>query len=403
MSVWDGLVGQQRAVATLQRAVEAAGAFRLATADRGMPADPAAAGAMTHTWLLTGPPGSGRSVAARAFAAALECAEGGCGVCNTCRTAMSGAHPDVTLCRTEQLSIGVDEVRELVRKASLTPIAGPWQVLVVEDADRLTDRAADALLKSLEEPPLRTVWVLCAPSADDLIVTIRSRTREVRLVTPSDGDVVRLLTAEGVAPEPALAAARAAQGHIGRARALATDVAAMQARIAIVDLPNHWTSLGQCLTSAADVVGRAQAEAAALTSELDAKERAELDVALGLGGSGAASAARARSRSAAAAVTQLEDQQKARAKRLQRDALDAVLTELTTWYRDVLAIQVGTPGTELINLAAQARTADVAGATTATQTAACLDAILAARRAIDGNVPPLLAMEALFVTLGGFS
>ena len=408
--VWSGLVGQQRAVGTLRRAVEAAKKSRPgassggagATANMGAATPPDMA-AMTHAWLLTGPPGSGRSVAARAFAAALECPDGGCGVCNTCRTALSGAHPDVTLCRTEQLSIGVDEVRELVVKAMLTPIAGPWQVIVIEDADRLTDRAADALLKSLEEPPPRTVWVLCAPSADDLIVTIRSRTREVRLVTPPDADVVRLLAAEGVAAGPALAAARASQGHIGRARALATDATAMQARAAIVDLPSQWTSISQCLVSAADVVGRAQAEATATTSELDAKERAELDLALGFGTSGTRSGTRVRPRSAATAVAQLEDQQKARAKRLQRDALDTVLIELTTWYRDVLAAQVGAPEAEFINVAAQARTNLVAESTTPARTAACLDAILAARRAIDGNVPPLLAMEALFVTLGGFS
>jgi len=335
-------------------------------------------------------------VAARAFAAALECEDGGCGVCNSCRTALSGSHPDVTLCRTEQLSIGVDEARDLARKAALTPITGPWQVLVVEDADRLTERAADALLKSLEEPALRTVWVLCAPNADDLPVTIRSRTREVRLVTPPDDEVVRLLTSQGVNAELALIAARAAQGHVGKARALATDAAARQTRDAIIALPSKWTSLGECLASAAEVVNRAQAEAAELTSDLDAKERAELDLMLGFGTKGA------RPRNAATAVSQLEDQQKARAKRLQRDALDNVLTELSTWYRDVLALQTGVPADGLINVAAAAPAAKAAQSTVPSRTLACLDAILDARRALDGNVTPLLAIEALFVELGGF-
>jgi len=389
--VWADLVGQPRAVATLKRAVAAAKSTGSGTREASGDAS-----AMTHAWLLTGPPGSGRSVVARAFAAALECPDGGCGVCNVCATALSGAHPDVTLCRTELLSIGVDEVRELVRKAAMAPVTGPWQVLVIEDADRLTDRAADALLKSLEEPPSRTVWVLCTPNADDLFVTIRSRTREVRLVTPSDDDVIEVLTRrDGVAHASALQAARAAQGHIGRARALATNHDAHDARARIIDLPAQWTSLGACLTSAADVVAQAQAEAAAQTTELDARERAELDLALGFTTKGA------RPRNTAAAISQLEDQQKARAKRLQRDSLDHVLTELSTWYRDVLALQLGAPEAELINVAIADRARAVAAATTPERTTQCLDAIIGTRRAIDGNVAPQLAMEALFIALAG--
>jgi len=381
--VWADVVGQPRAVDTLKQAVAAA---KSDDATR----------AMTHAWLFTGPPGSGRSVAARAFAAALECPDGGCGACNVCVTALSGAHPDVTLCRTEMLSIGVDEARELARKAALAPISGPWQVLVIEDADRLTDRAADALLKSLEEPSPRTVWVLCTPNADDLFPTIRSRTREVHLVTPADDVVIEVLTRrDGVNHDAAVEAARAAQGHIGRARALATDKDAHDARARIVDLPTLWTSVSACLVSAGDIVAQAQAEASAQTAELDAAERAEVDLMLGFTTKGA------RPRSAAAAISQLEDQQKARAKRLQRDSLDNVLTELSTWYRDVLALQLGAPEAELINVAVAARAQAVAASTTPERSAACLDAILAARRAIDGNVAPQLAIEALFLELGG--
>jgi len=384
MSVWDDLVGQQRAVGTLQRAVAASRA------------PDAGAYAMTHCWLLTGPPGSGRSVAARAFAAALECDAGGCGGCNTCRTSLSGAHPDVTLVRTEALTIGVDEVRELVRKAAMSPVAGPWQVFVIEDADRLTDRAADALLKSLEEPASRTVWVLCTPNADDLPATIRSRSREVRLVTPADDAVIEVLTRrDGIATDIATAAARAAQGHIGKARALATDARAREARQRLVDLPQQWTSVGACLVSAGEIVAQAQDEAAAQTADLDAKERADLDLALGFGTKGA------RPRNTAAAISQLEDQQKARAKRLQRDAIDRVLTELATWYRDVLTRQLGADARRLINIGQADRVAAAAAATTPERTAANLEAILAARAAIDGNVTPLLALEALFIELAG--
>lgn len=391
--VWSDLVGQQQAVVALRRAVVAAQAAKLAmTSKAGWRVD--AHHAMTHAWLLTGPPGSGRSVAARAFAAALECPDGGCGHCNTCRTSLSGAHPDITICRTEQLSIKVDEIRELVRKAAMAPISGPWQILIVEDADRVGDRAADALLKSLEEPPARTVWLLCAPNADDMVATIRSRTRQVRLVTPSDQAVAQLLMSrDGVSSDDAWRAARAAQGHIGRAKALAGDHQVWERRQSIVNLPKQWTSLTACLESAADVVAQAQKEAEAKTAELDLAERRQLEQALGVGGKAS------RPRSAAAALSQLEEQQKARAKRLQRDSIDFVLTELASWYRDVLAIQSGVASTDLINLANNADVRVAAAASTPQRTTAQLRAILGTRGVIESNVPPLLAVEALFVEL----
>ena len=389
-NVWGALVGQGRAVDTLQRAVEAA---------QRMPHGlvPGADGnAMTHAWLFTGPPGSGRSVAARAFAAALLCGSGGCGVCNSCRTVASGANPDVVICRTEQKIIPVDQVRELTSKAAMSPMTGRWQVIIIEDADRIEERSSGALLKSLEEPPPRTIWILCAPTAEDMMATIRSRTREVRLVTPSEADIVELLVHHyGAAPDIAEEAARAAQGHIGRAKALASDQAARDARQRIVDLPGSWTSLAACLTTAADVAASAQAQAEAQTAELDQQERRELDQALGFSTKGA------KPRNAATAITALEDQQKARAKRLQRDAIDNVLTELSTWYRDVLCIQMGASENTLINGAISQRLREAAAATTAEQTTGCLEAILTTRRALDTNVAPLLALEALFADLMG--
>ncbi|MCW5953513.1 MAG: DNA polymerase III subunit delta', partial [Propionibacteriaceae bacterium] len=294
--VWDELIGQERVVATLRRAVEG---------ERH---------AMTHAWLFTGPPGSGRSNAARAFAAALQCPDGGCGTCQACVTALSGAHPDVTVVRTERLSIGVDEVRELVRRAAMAPTLGRYQVLIVEDADRVTERGADALLKAVEEPAARTVWLLCAPTADDVIVTIRSRCRRIELRTPSETAVAELLQRrDGVEPELAGFAARAAQGHVGRARALARNEAARQTRTDILRLPQRLGSLGQCLEAAAQVVKSTADEATRITAELDAREQAELSEALGMGTKGA------RPRSAQAALSALADEQKLRAKRLQRD------------------------------------------------------------------------------------
>jgi DNA polymerase-3 subunit delta' len=380
--VWADLIGQDRVVETLQRAVGAAAS----SANRH---------AMTHAWLLTGPPGSGRSNAARAFAAALQCPFGGCGECNTCTTALSGAHPDVTLVRTEQLSIGVDEVRDLVRRAAMSPTSGRYQVLVVEDADRITERGADALLKSIEEPAPRTVWVLCAPTSDDVVATIRSRCRLVELSTPSAAAVAALLQRrDGIEPELARFAARVAQGHIGRARALARNEDVRARRREVLRLPARLTSLGACLEAAAKLVEAAAEEAGQLTAELDAREKADLSEALGFGTKGA------RPRNAQAALRDLEDQQKARAKRLQRDSLDRVLTELTSFYRDVLAVQTGA-GAELINAELGDEIADLARRTPPEATITRLDAILACRTALETNVAPLLAMESLMLSLAG--
>lgn len=373
--VFSELIGQQRAVATLRRAVEGR------------------SHAMSHAWLFVGPPGSGRSNAAKAFAAALQCPDGGCGHCQECRTTLAGAHPDVTLLRTEQLSIGVDEVRALVGRSSMAPVKNRYQIVVVEDADRITERGADALLKGLEEPAPRTVWLLCAPSADDVIITIRSRCRGIKLVTPSDDAVAELLVSrDAISPALAAHAARAAQGHVGRARVLARSESARIRRREILSLPGKLNSVTACLTAAENLVSSSAEEAAAVTGELDAKELASLQEMLGLGGRGA------KPRNAQAAVRDLEDQQKARGKRLQRDALDRVLTELTGYYRDVLVSQTA-PEVPLVNADLADEIEPVARRSTPEQTVRALDAILQARTALEGNVAPLLALEALLISL----
>lgn len=375
MSVWGELVGQERAVEVLRRAV---------AGERH---------AMTHAWLVTGPPGSGRSNAAKAFAAALQCERGGCGECTACRTSLSGAHPDVTLVRTEQLSIGVDEVRDLVRRAAMSPTLGRAQVLVVEDADRITERGGDALLKAIEEPAPRTVWVLCAPTPDDVIVTIRSRCRRVELATPSEAAIAELLERrDGVPHEMAAHAARVAQGHVGRARAIARNEGARRRRSEVLRIPAQLTTLGACLQAAANLVAAASEEATTATADLDTRERATLSEALGMSTKGV------KPRHAQAALRELEDQQKARAKRLQRDALDRVLTELTGYYRDVFALQ--TKATQrLINADLAVDLTTVAKRTHPEQTIASLDAILACREALETNVAPQLAMESLMISL----
>jgi DNA polymerase-3 subunit delta' len=373
--VWADLVGQERSVATLRRAV--AGDSH----------------AMSHAWLVTGPPGSGRSNAARAFAAALQCARGGCGTCNDCRTALSGAHPDVTLVRTELLSIGVDEVRDLVRRAAMSPTLGRRQVLVVEDADRVTERGADALLKSIEEPAAKTVWILCAPTADDVVATIRSRCRLLTLQTPTVAAVTQLLISrDGVDPALAGFAARVAQGHVGRARVLARDEAARSRRHEVLLIPSRLNGLGACLSAAATLVDACSQEAAAATAELDESERATLSEALGFGTKGA------RPRQAQAAMKELEDQQKARAKRYQRDAIDRALTELTGFYRDVLSVQTRSRA-PLVNSELEPQILALARRSTAEATLHRIDALLGCRTALETNVAPLLAVEATMIAL----
>lgn len=374
MTVWDALAGQSTAIDQLRRAVDGQ------------------RHAMSHAWLFTGPPGSGRSVAAKAFAAALQCADGGCGRCQACLTALAGTHPDVTWVRTEKLSIGVAEVRDLVRRSAMVPTSGRWQILVVEDADRVTEKGADALLRAIEEPSPRTVWMLCAPTADDVSVTIRSRCRQVNLVTPSRSAVVALLTGEGISEDEADFAARVSQGHIGRARALATNAGQRQRRADILAVPARLTSLGGCLTAAAWAVTTAQDQARRVTDSLDASEMIELRQTLGLTDGPTP-------RGMAGLLKDVEDQQALRAKRLVRDELDAVLGELTSYYRDVLVIQLGA-GADLINQDLARPIAAAAQAGAAATTLRQLDAIADCRSALAGNVAPLLAFEALMVSLG---
>jgi DNA polymerase-3 subunit delta' len=386
LTVWADLVGQEPAVEVLKRAV--AGADARLQGQSG-----AATTGMTHAWLITGPPGSGRSNAGRAFAAALQCRLQGCAECNECRTALSGAHPDVSLIRTELLSIRVDEIRELVRRAAMNPTQGRWQVMVVEDADRLTEQAADALLKSIEEPAQRTVWVLCAPTVEDVVPTIRSRCRLLVLRTPPVAAVAEMLTRNsGIEPELAGFAARAAQGHIGRAKALARDEQVRDRRQKVLEVPFELRDIGACLGAAQRLVDAAKEESKASATEVDQKERADLEQALGMGTKGA------KPRETAAALKELEDQQKARAKRWERDVLDRSLVDLMALYRDVLVVQTRA-GAELINAELRRNIEHLAGRTTPEQTIRRIDALTGCREAIEGNVAPLLALEAMTIAL----
>ncbi len=375
MSVWRDVIGQEPAVATLADAVR----------------DPAA---MTHAWLLTGPPGSGRSVAARAFAAALLCPDGGCGECRECRTALDATHADVDVVATEGLSIKVEQARDLVGLAAHRPSVGRYRVIVVEDADRLTERAADALLKALEEPVPRTVWVLCAPSLEDVIITIRSRSRHVRLRTPSVEAVADLLTRrDGVDHAMALYAARAAQCHVGLARRLARDEHARIRRHDVITLATKILTVGDAIGAAGDIMTIAAEESAARSSERDAAERARLLEVLG-----AEPTARTQPPHIRSQVNALEKEQKSRATRFTRDVIDRSLIDLLSVYRDALVLRAQA-GTALVNEDSRQVVTRVAEVLEPDSLLRAMDAIGTARERIDANGAPLLALEAMALDL----
>lgn len=389
--VFASLVGQPDATATLRRATVAA-----AKLSAGQPVAP---GEMTHAWLFTGPPGSGRSVAAKAFAAALQCERGyGCGECTACRTTLHGTHADVRTVEPEGLSIGVTEVRTLVVQASGAPSGGRWQVVLIADADRLTESASNALLKAVEEPPDRTVFLLCAPSAhpDDVSITIRSRCRLVPLRTPSAESVAEVLRRNGIDETTATWAAAASQGHVGRARWLARDSNARDRRKEVLDVPRSLTNLAACFTAAEKFIAAAEAEAGASLDGVADKETADLKQALGAGGTGKGAAAAARG--SAGALKELERRQKSRATRSRRDTLDRALVDLAAFYRDVLISRLGAEvprvHPDIADLTARA-----AAAWTPESVLRRLNAVLACREAIELNVKPRIAVEDMMIAL----
>jgi DNA polymerase-3 subunit delta' len=390
MSVFDDLVGQEPVVAQLQAAADAAGRI-VAGNDRG-------SSAMTHAWLFTGPPGSGRSVAARAFAAALQCEQGGCGHCAACTQALGGTHPDVAVVVPEGLHLLVNDAREVILRSSRAPTRGRWQVTLIEDADRMEERTSNTLLKAVEEPPPHGVLLLCAPSVEDLLPTIRSRCRLVPLRTPPFEAVAEVLVRrDGVDPAMAAFAARAAQGHIGRARRLARDEQARRERSDVLSLPRSLQGIGSAMQAAKDLVDAAQAEAARLTGDRDTAEKEALSTALGGGATGKGYTG-GTPRGGAGALKDLEKRQKSRGTRTSRDALDRALVDLAAFYRDVLTIQLRT-GTALIHDDLGEQAATIARATSPESTVRRIDAVLACRTALEGNVAPLLAVESMALAL----
>ena len=378
MSVFDSLVGQSEVVEILKSATSAATSGSTTQE-------------MVHSWLFVGPAGSGRSNAAVAFAAALVCSQSGCGTCRDCQTVLTGTHIDVERFNPTGLSIKAEEVRELIARSAWSPSVGPWRIVIIEDADRLTETAANALLKTIEEPETHTLWFLCAPTLSDVSITIRSRCRHLQLRTPSKTSVEEfLLTNTSVDSKTAAFAARVSQGHIGRARFIATNQEAQSRRKEVLALAFSLKDIDSCFKAASRLLDTAQEQAESENSERDSKQLKQLqDAYQGTGRSLISGGSKA--------IKDLEKEQKSATTRSIRDNLDSALLDIATIYRDVLVTQSGSD--EILNIDLRLEITDFAKTTTPKRSIERIEAILEARINLGRNSAPLSTLEALFCAL----
>jgi len=385
--MWQELIGQEFSVKALQ---QAALDSKLALTGKVMPG-------FSQAWLLTGPPGSGRSTAARLFAATLQCEQNGCGKCISCISVNNGTHPDVHVIAPQGLSYGIGDTKDLVREAALMPSLGQWNIIILEDADRLTSEAGNALLKAIEEPAKLTMWILCAPSSKDVLITIRSRCRIVSLRTPPADAIANLLIKrDGIDKAMAHFAAHASLGHVGRAKLLATDEQVRERRSLVLQVPFELKDLPSCFAAAQRLVDAATEDADIATDEMDEKELNNLLRAYGEGAEGVTK--RKVERLASSAKKELEEGQKKRYKRITRDRLDLTLQELAAFYRDVLVLQTGAD-LELFHTEMKGSIQRFADSSSINSTIKRLDSVESTRRMLNSEAAPLLVLESLTVQL----
>ena len=385
--MWNELIGQEFSVKTLQQA----------SLDSKSALTGKVVAGFSQAWLITGPPGSGRSTAARLFAATLQCEANGCGKCVSCISVKNGTHPDVHVITPTGLSYGIDDTKDLVREAAMLPSLGQWNIIILEDADRLTTEAGNALLKAIEEPAKLTMWILCAPSSKDVLITIKSRCRIVSLRTPPAEEIAELLIKrDGIDKAMAHFAAHASLGHVGRAKLLATDEQVRERRSLVLQVPFELKDLPSCFAAAQRLVDAATEDADIATDEMDEKE---LDNLLRAYGQGAEGVSKTKvQRLASGAKKELEEGQKKRYKRITRDRLDLTLQELAAFYRDVLVLQTGAD-LELFHTEMKGSLQRFADSSSINSSIKRLDAVEATRRMLNSEAAPLLVLESLTVQL----
>ncbi|NBW73988.1 MAG: DNA polymerase III subunit delta' [Microbacteriaceae bacterium] len=346
-----------------------------------------------HAWLFTGPPGSGRSELAFAFAAALVCSDGGCGSCNSCQMVEVGNHPDVQVLNTEKVQISIDEVSEFIEKSLQMPAIANYRIMIVEDADRMSERTSNLFLKSLEEPPKGTIWMLCAPSEADLLPTIRSRVRRIMLKVPAVADVARLLVEKyDVDEKLAMVSASQAQSHVGMARRLATNASARDRRRQVLELVLSIVDVPTAVAASEKLLKLAESDGAQLTGELDEQERVELMQRLGVTEDSKLTP------SSRAQLRKLEEAQKKRSTRSKRDGLDRIFVDLMGFYRDVLSVQLNS-GQALINPDLAKEIGQLATDISQAQAIHIIDKIEQVRYRMDRNVKDSLLMDSLCVAM----